>query len=241
MQGANDQDGPPGSGEPSRETGVEGVSEPLALFPLTGTVLFPRSPLLLHVFEPRYRALVADLQEKSPAQRLIGVIHVAPESPESDYEPIGTAARLAHVRPRGDGRSDITLLGAYRFEVRGEVEGRPYRTAEVQPLRRPESTAELSREEATRFDDLLRLCLAETEQPMREQMLRLLGDASAPPAARINTVCTHLDLPPRIKQALLLEDLPRRARALVEILSRRRAILDLLRPFRAHSEHPARN
>lgn len=39
---------------------AESLSQPLAIFPLPGAILFPGSHLPLHVFEPRYRALVND-------------------------------------------------------------------------------------------------------------------------------------------------------------------------------------
>jgi Lon protease-like protein len=108
----------------------------LPLFPLPDTVLFPKIPLPLHVFETRYRKLVADVLK---GHRTIGMVLLRPGW-EAVYEgrppifPVGCAGRLEQCDPLMDGRFNIVLRGMTRFRVLQEHGGEPYRLASVRPL-----------------------------------------------------------------------------------------------------------
>ncbi|RVV96676.1 ATP-dependent protease [Mesobaculum littorinae] len=105
----------------------------LPVFPLPGALLLPRSRLPLHIFEPRYLAMLDDAL-KTP-HRLIGMIQPreVPGGQGGDrLHAIGCAGRVTAFSETEDGRYMITLSGASRFRVRGEVSGfTPYRRCDV--------------------------------------------------------------------------------------------------------------
>ncbi len=103
----------------------------IPVFPLPGALLLPRARLPLHIFEPRYLAMIEDAM-KTP-QRLIGMIqpYEAPGA-EKKLHSIGCAGRLTAFSETEDGRYMITLSGISRFRVIEEVEGfTPYRRCNV--------------------------------------------------------------------------------------------------------------
>jgi Lon protease-like protein len=108
----------------------------LPIFPLPASVLFPRMPMPLHVFEPRYRKMVRDALHGA---RLIGMTLLRPGW-EDDYlgrpaiYPIGCAGELHRCEALADGRYNIVLRGVTRFRVLGEDTTEPYRVARVETL-----------------------------------------------------------------------------------------------------------
>ncbi len=106
----------------------------LPLFPLPNVVHFPNVVLPLHVFEPRYKAMVADAIE---GDRLVGMVLLRPGY-EADYDgcpPIHEVACLGKIvedKRLADGRFNIMLLGAARARILREVSQSPYRVAEVE-------------------------------------------------------------------------------------------------------------
>ncbi|WP_395543099.1 LON peptidase substrate-binding domain-containing protein [Neotabrizicola sp. sgz301269] len=103
----------------------------LALFPLPGALLLPRARLPLHIFEPRYLALLEDAFKTRA--RLIGMIcPTATPSGARRLSAIGCAGRVTSFSETEDGRYMITLTGISRFRLRDEVQGfTPYRRAQV--------------------------------------------------------------------------------------------------------------
>jgi len=113
------------------------VTERLALFPL-GTVLFPGLVLPLHLFEERYRRLVADLLER-PEPRRFGVVgielgHEVGEGYACRLAGVGCVAELQDVTPRPEGRYDIVTVGTRRFRLKELDRSRPYLQGEVEFL-----------------------------------------------------------------------------------------------------------
>ena len=108
----------------------------LPLFPLPNVVLFPNVFLPLHIFEPRYREMVADAVADD---RLIGMVLLRPGW-EHDYEkqppvyPIGCSGVMTHVEQLADGRYNIVLRGIDRFRILEEDYHRSYRRAAIEPL-----------------------------------------------------------------------------------------------------------
>lgn len=91
----------------------------LSIFPLSGALLFPGLRLPLHIFEPRYRALVSDAMARD---RRIGMIQ--PKAGTGDPPAlfgVGTVGRIADVEMLDDGRSNIVLEGVARFRVMREL------------------------------------------------------------------------------------------------------------------------
>lgn len=107
------------------------LPETLPVFPLPGALMLPRARLPLHIFEPRYLAMLDDAL-KTP-HRLIGMVQPR-ETPggEPRLHSIGCAGRITAFSETEDGRYMLTLSGISRFRIRAEVNGfTPYRRAEV--------------------------------------------------------------------------------------------------------------
>ena len=113
------------------------MSWELPLFPL-GTVLFPGLVLPLHIFEDRYRQLIAELLA-GPQPRQFGVIAIR-KGRESGIDgisalyDIGCTATLQHVTMHQNGTSDVLSVGAQRFALAGLDYSRPYLTGQVDLL-----------------------------------------------------------------------------------------------------------
>ena len=94
----------------------------LSVFPLSGALLFPRSHLPLHIFEPRYRALVTDALARD---RRIGMIQPRDMTGRSDTPAlfdVGCVGRIAQVEALDDGRFNLLLEGLTRFRVVREID-----------------------------------------------------------------------------------------------------------------------
>jgi Lon protease-like protein len=117
------------------------MSTRLSVFPLAGALLFPRMHLPLHIFEPRYRALVTDSLARD---RRIGMIQPRPGSRDGPGEPpplfeIGCVGRIAEVEALDDGRFDIVLEGLSRFRITRELDvTTPFRQVEAELIADPE-------------------------------------------------------------------------------------------------------
>ena len=106
------------------------------LFPLPDVVLFPDVSLPLRIFEPRYRAMVADALK---GNRIIGMVLLRPGY-EADYEgrppifPVGCAGVITEVEELANGEYTLVLRGLQKFQVKSEDPGGAYRVAHITPL-----------------------------------------------------------------------------------------------------------
>ena len=109
---------------------VKLVSE-LPLFPLP-IVLFPGAPLPLHIFEPRYRQMLADVRKKN---NLFGLSYFDASSATTDHPlpgHIGCVAEISETQTMPDGRSNILTVGLIRYRAGDYVDrGDPYLVARV--------------------------------------------------------------------------------------------------------------
>jgi Lon protease-like protein len=211
------------------------LPEIIPVFPLPNVVFFPRMPLPLHIFEPRYRAMVRDAAR---GPRLIGMVLLRSEW-EQDPQgrppvfAVGTVGEMARVEELPDGRFDIVLRGLREYTIVRELERQPYREAVVswrEPTAVPLATA--TRE---RVGELVRHYL---ERLGREAGPGTLLRESVDDETFVNFLAQHLDVAPLEKQALLeAPTLAERARRLIDVLEFR---LEELRihavgpPARAH-------
>jgi ATP-dependent Lon protease len=121
---------------------VAGVRE-LPLFPLP-LVLFPGVPLPLHVFEERYRRLLADARASNG---LFGLPFFNEESGASDGPPVGHVGCVAEVveaQPLEDGRSNILTIGVVRYRLESYADaGEPYLVGRVEFFEDEEEDSEL--------------------------------------------------------------------------------------------------
>src|SRR3982751_3332540 len=109
---------------------VRGVRE-LPLFPLNA-VLFPGMPMPLHIFEPRYRKMLADI---GAGDNLFGLSCFDAENSQAERPPaghVGCVAEVAEAQSLPDGRSNILTIGLIRYRVEEYVDrGEPYLVASV--------------------------------------------------------------------------------------------------------------
>jgi uncharacterized protein len=109
----------------------------LSIFPLGGAILFPGMHLPLHIFEPRYRAMVGDALARD---RRIGMIQPrGPGEPPPLFD-TGCVGRIVDVEAHDDGRYDIVLEGLSLFRIVRELEvTTSFRQVEAELLPRGEA------------------------------------------------------------------------------------------------------
>ncbi|MDQ3138046.1 MAG: LON peptidase substrate-binding domain-containing protein [Gemmatimonadota bacterium] len=193
----------------------------LPVFPLS-VVLFPGTPLPLHIFEPRYRQLLTDCLA---ADRRFGITPPGSDAQAPDPGMVGCTAEIRVNQVLPDGRSNIVVWGGDRFVVAELLdEPVPYRVASVDPFdddpdtRPPEErTAEL-REAFDRYAALVRqLSDVAPEAPEAPQDALALSFH----------VAAGIEVEPSIKQRLLAErSTARRVMALLLVLPSLTAAVD---------------
>ena len=113
----------------------------LSVFPLAGVLLFPGMHLPLHIFEPRYRALVSDAMARD---RRIAMIQPRAAGDKPPLYTMGCVGHVAQVEALEDGRYNIVLEGKARFRLVRELDvTTPFRQieAELLPVRDDETLA----------------------------------------------------------------------------------------------------
>ena len=111
---------------------MSGVPLRLPIFPLGGAILFPRSQLPLHIFEPRYRSMIEDA---SAGAARIGMIQPLGTGDDPQHPPlyrVGCVGEIVGLEELDDGRFNVVLQGSTRFRLIAEADvGTPYRQADV--------------------------------------------------------------------------------------------------------------
>jgi uncharacterized protein len=192
----------------------------IPVFALPNVVLFPRTYLPLHIFEPRYRQMVDDAVMGG---QCIGVA-LLKEGWESEYygnPPVfatGCAGRLVSVQPLADGRSNILLQGLERFDISEEFYDKPYRQASI-TLRAREAETSLDPAVRQRLVSALESYL-KTRQDAPTWQGWFREDVSD--EILVHTLSTYLDCTPLEKQflleALTLHQQARRLNDLIQFL-----------------------
>ena len=91
----------------------------ITIFPLAGAILFPGLQLPLHIFEPRYRAMIKDALARD---RRIGMIQPQRAGDDAPLFDVGCLGRIGEVEALDDGRFNIVLEGEARFRVLRELD-----------------------------------------------------------------------------------------------------------------------
>jgi Lon protease-like protein len=197
------------------------------IFPLPNLVLFPNVFLPLHIFEPRYRQMVADALA---GDRIIGMVTLRPGH-EADYEgnppiyPIGCSGLITHSETLADGRYNLVLRGLEKFSIQNEelpAPGRLYRCAVINPINEivtpgQRMTLKLER---VKLQNLLR-------EEFGDQLDAQLPEAM-PDEDLINSLAQYLEFEPMEKLALLERQGPlARCRSMVELLEMKQMKSDL--------------
>lgn len=183
----------------------------IPIFPLEVTMLFPGVERPLHIFEARYRAMVADALK---GDRIIGMTTFKPGY-EANYHgrppiyDIGCAGIITDVEELSGGRFNIVLRGVMKFRVTGEDESRSYRLARVVAV--PEVLDETEKALLRKYRERL------------EELITKGSDSKVAPGTSdeelVNTVAQHLPLGLAERQALLeSKNALSRAQALIELI-----------------------
>ena len=201
------------------DKGVSATALPPAIpiFPLPDATLFPKISRALHIFEPRYRAMVADVLK---GDRIIGMVLLRPGY-EADYEgrppvyPIGCAGVITSSEELPDGRFNIVLRGLVKFRVTGEDQSRPYRLAHVEAI--PEAPTDDEQAAVRQHRSRLEVLLT----PFMGGSVSTPVPPEVPDEILINALAQYLDLDPIDRQGLLERDgLLKRAQGLIELLEK---------------------
>ena len=188
----------------------------IPLFPLPETMLFPGVSRPLLIFEPRYRAMIADALK---GDRIIGMVRLRPGF-EKDYEgrppiyAVGCAGRIEQYEQLPDGRYVIVLQGLTAFRVLSEDQRKPYRLGRVEAV-------------PDRLEEQERLTLSSLRNRMASLLVRVLPLGVDPPDASldddefVNVVAQNLPMSEDDRQDLLeRSSVLARAKALIDRLDR---------------------
>jgi Lon protease-like protein len=183
----------------------------LSIFPLSGVILYPGLRLPLHIFEPRYRAMVSDALVRD---RRIAMIQPQGPGEGSPLFSIGCVGRIEDVEALEDGRFNIVLDGEHRFRVLRELDvTTPFRQVEAELLAEPEDEA-LSSIERAGFEHAAREFADMQGYSVDWDSVARLDDVSL-----INGVSQIAPFDAAAKQALLeAPDLASRCELLVQLM-----------------------
>ena len=209
----------------------------IPLFPLPGVVLLPGTMLPLHIFEPRYRAMVGDALE---GDRTIGMALMKPGWEEAGRDPdvfaVGGAGEIVDSERLDDGRYNIVLEARFRYRILAEAGTEPYRRARVEEVASLPFPDPLSAERAR--TSLTRL-FAELAAPLE---LPPLPEEDLSAERFASEIALRLRYAPPELQALLEADsVADRYQVLAARLSDWKRRMRFLEAFRPRDLDPGRN
>lgn len=187
------------------------VTTRLSIFPLPGVILFPGLQLPLHIFEPRYRALVGDALVRD---RRIGMIQPQRPVESAPLYSIGCVGRIGNIEAMDDGRYNLVLEGEARFRIIRELDvTTAFRQVEAELLEEDDDAA-LSAVERAGFEREARRFADNQGYSVDWASVERLDDESL-----INGVSQIAPFDPASKQALLeAPDLPARCELLIQLM-----------------------
>ena len=184
--------------------------EEIGLFPL-GLVLLPTEQVPLHIFEPRYRELIAECLEN---EQPFGLVY----ADDDGLRRTGTFASVVEVVDQfEDGRLNIVVEGGDRFRLVELTDGRSFQTGTIEPFDDVDDPPPPDdvRRGLDLFARLVELTGAEVEVP---------GESLEQPAF---SIASRFELAPELKLELLEEPSERlRLRRLCEILETVAAVVE---------------
>jgi Lon protease-like protein len=198
---------------------VRGVRE-LPLFPLP-VVLFPGTPMPLHIFEPRYRRMLDDIRV---SDRLFGLSYFEAGDYDQETPPtghVGCVAEVTEIQPLPDGRSNILTLGLIRYRVESYVDrGDPYLVGEVSffedEAEDKEALAHLTHEVASLF-----MRIARAMRVINDERATLPDLPETEPESLSFLIAAAVEMEAEVKQELLeLRSTSERLTRLRDLLAR---------------------
>ncbi len=187
------------------------MSTRLSIFPLPGAVLFPGLQLPLHIFEPRYRALVGDALVRD---RRIAMIQPQRSIEGAPLYSVGCVGRIGEIEAMDDGRYNLILEGESRFRLIRELDvATAFRQVEGE-LIEDDPNAALSAVERAGFEQEARRFADAQGYSVDWDSVERLDDQSL-----IDGVSQIAPFDPASKQALLeAEDLAARCELLIQLM-----------------------
>jgi ATP-dependent Lon protease len=198
---------------------VSGVGE-LPLFPLS-IVLFPGVPLPLHIFEPRYRQMLRDIQVNN---NLFGLSYFDASASEREIPPsghVGCVAEVTETQALPDGRSNILTVGVIRYRIEEYVErGLPYLVARVSFFEDEDEEEELLRESSHEVAETFTR-IARAVRIINDERASLPDISDTDPQRLSFLVAAAMEADTDVKQELLeMRSTSERLRRLREMLAR---------------------
>ena len=183
----------------------------ISIFPLVGAMLYPGLSLPLHIFEPRYRAMVSDSLARD---RRIGLIQPHRSEEGAPLYAVGCLGHISDVEAAPDGQYNIVLTGEARFRILRElVVTTPFRQVEAELLHDPEHAA-ISAVERALFEREARHFAEVQGYSVNWDQVTRLDDQSL-----INGVAQIVPFDAASKQALLeAVDIKERCELLVQLM-----------------------
>ena len=198
----------------------EAVELPAAVpvMPLPGVLLFPNALLPLHIFEPRFREMLARALDDN---RMLCVALVKPELQQwrtsADFFSVSTVGLIRACIGRSDGTSDLILQGIRRVKFSDFEQEAPFPIARIKPLKtRAKPTVETDAL-ATKVVELYTR-LKSSERALPEKIDRYLGEMSDPEMLADLIASTFVSGATRRQQLLEELDLNNRLRLLIQYL-----------------------
>ncbi|MGI8890450.1 MAG: LON peptidase substrate-binding domain-containing protein [Chthoniobacterales bacterium] len=182
------------------------------VMPLTGILLFPNALLPLHIFEPRFQAMLAQALSDN---RMLCVALVKPERERwrtsDDFFPVSTVGLIRACVGRTDGTSDLILQGIRRVKFDDFEQESPFPMARIKPLKtRTKLTVETDalaakvlefyarlKENGRQLPDKVDRYLSEMDDP--EMLADLIAATFIGDAARRQDLLEELDLNERLR------------------------------------------
>ena len=197
----------------------------LPMFPL-GSVLLPGMGLPLHVFEPRYRVMLYDLQQSNSQEFGVVLIERGSEVGGGDTRgQVGCRAAIAQAEEQPDGSWVLIAVGTERIKLLGWLPEDPYPRASVVPwpdLRTEQQLDDALIEGAERVARRVAALAVE----MGAQGLLADSQLSADPSCRLYELATMAPLGALDRSRLLCTpDLPTRYELLIEMLEEQELLL----------------
>jgi len=193
--------------------------EELPIFPLPRLVFFPNTMLPLHVFEPRYRKMLADCLETHGA---MAVVRLEPRGAREGIARVAGAGVVVHHEELADGRSNLVLAGSARVLLEELPFCPPYRRARatvLEPVRSHVSDEEHAALVAAATDFV-------REVRRHDSDFSFELPSSRGPGVLADVCAAHLIVDADVRQRLLEElDDAARVRAVIEELAAQRLSL----------------
>lgn len=188
------------------------------VMPLPGVLLFPNALLPLHIFEPRFREMLARALDDN---RMICVALVKPERQQwrtsTDFFSVSTVGLIRACIGRSDGTSDLILQGIRRVKFSDFEQEAPFPIARIKPLKTRAKPTVQTDALATKVVELYTR-LKSREGALPEKIDRYLGEMSDPEMLADLIASTFVSGATRRQQLLEELDLNNRLRLLIRYL-----------------------